>query len=94
MKRFCVESDGGFYYIVDRAAPFCNERGYLGQRGRDRTDLDGREVADKLGWLTRSDSKRLARKLVKEWNVNPPWPPSPLSERGPTPNYNIMYMYI
>ena len=76
VKRFYMESDGGFYYIVDRASPFCNERGYLGQGGRDRTDLDGREVADKFGWLTRGEIKNLARKLVREWNTNPPWPPS------------------
>ena len=91
LKRFHMESDGGFYYIIDREASFCHESGYLGQRGRDVTYLDGSEVVDKFGWLTRSDSKRLARKLVKEWNVNPPWPPCPLSERVPTPNYNIMY---
>ena len=71
MARFFCESDGGLYYIIDReASPLCKERGYKGQIGRDRTDLD----IYALGYLTLVESRRLAKKLCAKWNANPPWP--------------------
>ena len=93
MTRFYAEADGGFYYIVDRECSECWEaEGYLGQRGRDVTRLDGPEADEFYGWITLSESKKIARSLVKEWNVNPPWPACPLSERGPTPKHGLMYV--
>ena len=96
MARFYAEGDpsilGGFHYVVDREAPMCNERGYLGQRGRNVTSLDGPEAGEFYGWIGSNDSKKIARGLAKEWNVIPPWPACPLSERGPTPKHGLMYV--
>ena len=73
MPRFYAENDGKFTYIIDtKSDPNCNKRGYCGQRGRRRTDLDI-ACCSHGEWLTSTEIRQLARKLVKTWNTSPPW---------------------
>lgn len=90
MKRFYAESDNNNWYIIDNeASPTCSERGYLNQHGRDRTDLDSLQVVKKFGYLTRTETKKLATRLVKKWNKNPPWKACLLVDMGPSPKYGF-----
>ena len=71
--RFFWEVDGGLAYIIDREANmFGFSRGYKHQQGRYRTEL-GIAAVSPDEFLGSSDIKKLAKKLVKLWNLNPPW---------------------